>query len=168
MGVAIGFRALRESTRRPRVTIATVWEAVAESRTAVAPERIWALWEDASRWGEWNQQIAEASLEGRFAEGSTAKIRFKRSPMTMRFSITNVEAGRLFVDETRLPGARMGHEHRVERADNGSLIRHRLYIDGPLERLYVALLGRQMGASVETFGPREAEIAGPAEALGSR
>ena len=136
-----------------------MWEVSAETRASVPPESIWALWNDPARWKDWNEQIAEASLEGGFAEGSTARIRFKRSPVTMRFSITAIEPGVLFIDETRLPGARMGHEHRVESADDGSLIQHRLYIDGPLERFYVALLGRQMGSSVKTFGPREAELA---------
>ena len=78
-----------------------------------------------------------------------------------RFTITALEPGGLFIDETKLPGARMGHEHRVEPDDGGSIIRHRLYMDGPLATLYAALLGRQMRSSVKSFGPREVEISEP-------
>jgi hypothetical protein len=77
----------------------------------------------------------------------------------MRFSITTLEPGTRFIDETSFPGARMGHEHRVEPLGDGAAIYHRLYIDGALERLYVALLGRQMRSSVKTFGPRAADLA---------
>jgi hypothetical protein len=100
-----------------------------------------------------------ATLEGPFAEGTTARIRFRRSPRPLAFRITRLDEGHAFVDETRLPGARMGHEHALASEGGQTTIRHRLYIDGPLERVYAALMGRQMKRSVRTFGEREADLA---------
>jgi hypothetical protein len=135
-----------------------MWAAVAEAEARVSAEAVWALWEDPTRWSEWNPDIASAALDGPFAVGSTARIRFRRSfPMT--FTITELEPKRLFTDEARLPGARLGHEHRLEPSDGGVVIRNRLYITGPAERLYAALMGRRMRASVQTFPAREAELA---------
>jgi hypothetical protein len=136
-----------------------MWEVSAETVTGADPGAIWALWEDPARWKDWNEQIASATLDGPFAEGSTARIRFKRSPVAFRFAITGLEDGRTFVDETRFPGARLGHEHAIQTDAERTTISHRLFIDGPLERVYVLLMGRQMRASVKAFGEREAALA---------
>lgn len=136
-----------------------MWETAAETRTDAPPSAVWALWNDAARWRDWNEQIASAELEGPFEQGATARIRFKRNPRALRFTITRLEDGRAFTDETRLPGARLGHEHRLDRTDGQTCIAHRLYFDGPAERLWALLMGRQMRAAVRAFGEREREIA---------
>jgi hypothetical protein len=88
-----------------------MWQAQSETETRAEPGAVWALWEHAEHWKDWNEQIAHAELLGPFAVGSQARIRFKRSPMRLRFRITALQAGRGFTDETRFPGARLGHEH---------------------------------------------------------
>jgi hypothetical protein len=142
-----------------------VWEATAETEANASAESVWALWEDPGRWREWNEDIASAALEGDFALGSRARIRFKRS-LPLRFEITELQPRRLFTDETRLPGARLGHEHSIQASDGGVVIRNRLYLDGPAERLYAALMGRRMSASVRRFIELERELAesGPSSA----
>jgi hypothetical protein len=136
-----------------------MWDVTAETVSNVDPGSIWALWKDPSRWKEWNEQIASASLDGPFAPGTTARIRFKGSPVALRFSITQLDGGRIFVDETRLPGARLGHEHVLDTASGQTRIVHRLFIEGPLERVYALLMGRRMRRSIGTFGEREVELA---------
>ena len=52
------------------------------------------------------------------------------------------EDGRLFTDEARLPGARMGHRHLVEpTAAGGARLTNTIYIDGPLAGLWRRVLG---------------------------
>jgi hypothetical protein len=136
-----------------------MWEVSAETVATVDPGSIWALWKDPARWKDWNEQIASAALDGPFAEGATARIRFKRSPVAFRFVITKLDEREVFIDETRFPGARMGHEHAIETAARQTKIVHRLFIDGPLERVYALLLGRQMKQAISTFGEREVELA---------
>lgn len=141
------------------IRLAEMWEVDAEVETPADSASVWALWADAARWRDWNEQIATAELDGPFAVGSTARIRFKRRPRALRFTITALDPGRRFVDETRLPGARLGHEHRLQRDGSTTRIGHRLYFDGPAERVYALLMGRQMKAAVRRFGERERELA---------
>jgi hypothetical protein len=138
-----------------------MWEARAEVVVRVDPAAVWALWEDPKRWKDWNPQIAQAELSGPFAVGSSARIRFKRSPRPLTFEITALEPGRLFIDEARLPGTRLGHEHLLERDGETTRIAHRLYFDGPAERIYVLLMGRQMRAAVRQFVERERHLVDP-------
>jgi ligand-binding SRPBCC domain-containing protein len=83
----------------------------------------------------------------------------RRSPWPLTFTITDVDPGRLFTDETRLPGVRLGHEHAIEHDGATTTIRHRLYFDGPAEKIYALLMGRQMRAAVRQFGERERDLA---------
>jgi hypothetical protein len=78
----------------------------------------------------------------------------------MQFEIVRLEPERLFVDEARLPGARLGHEHRVTPEGKGSEITHRIYVRGPFSGLFALLLGRKrMSESVVSFVERERELA---------
>ncbi len=136
-----------------------MWETLAETLTAAPASAVWALWEDPARWGDWNEQIASAELDGPFTQDATARIRFKGNPVALRFTITAVDPGRAFTDETRLPGARLGHEHRLQAAGDQTRIIHRLYFGGPAERPWALAMGRQMRSAVQAFGERERLLA---------
>ena len=135
-----------------------MWSASAETETRADPGAVWALWRDPERWKDWNEQIAEAELHGPFVVGTNARVRFRRSPRPLTFTITALEHGRLFTDEARLPGARLGHEHVIEHEGAKTTIRHRLYFDGPAERVYALLMGRKMRAAVQRFGELERRL----------
>ena len=136
-----------------------MFEAAHSERSSAAPAAIWALWADASRWPEWNEQLESGELEGEFAVGGKATVKFKRGGK-MWFTITALEPERLFVDEAKLPGCRFGHEHRVEPVDLGSEITHRLYLTGPTSGLFSRLFGRKrLEQSVIGFIERERELA---------
>jgi hypothetical protein len=135
-----------------------MWETSAEIETSASAQSVWTLWEDAHRWQEWNDQIASAELAGPLALGTKARIRFKRR-FPMVFTITALERGRVLTDEARLPGARLGHEHRVESTHEGARITNRLYLHGRAERLWALLLGSQMRSSVRRFVERERDLA---------
>jgi Polyketide cyclase / dehydrase and lipid transport len=126
------------------------WEAEASRELVAQAGDIWALWDDADRWADWNPAIAGAALQGPFAVGTAARIRFRGRP-AMTFTITAIEPRRLFVDETRLPGARMGHEHRLAPSGSGATVGHCIYFDGPLAALWGALMGRRIRRDLQTF-----------------
>jgi Polyketide cyclase / dehydrase and lipid transport len=135
-----------------------VFEAVHTERSSASPAAVWALWADASRWPEWNEQLESGELDGELAVGTGATVKFKRGGK-MRFTVTAVEPERLFVDEAKLPGCRLGHEHRVEPAGSGSEITHRLYVTGFASGLFSRLIGRKrMEKNVEAFIEREREL----------
>ena len=136
-----------------------MFEAVHSERSSATPGSVWALWADASRWPEWNEQLESGELDGELAVGTGATVKFKRGGK-MRFTIVTVEPERLFVDEAKLPGCRFGHEHRVEPAGDGCEITHRLYLSGPTSGLFSRLFGRKrMEKSVVGFVERERTLA---------
>jgi hypothetical protein len=63
----------------------------------------------------------------------------------------------VFTDESRLPGARMGHRHLVEPAgEGGSRLTNTIYIEGPLAGLWRRILGP---AAARTLPDAQREIA---------
>ena len=136
-----------------------MFEASHSERSSTEPAAVWALWADAGRWPEWNEQLESGELHGELAVGTEATVKFKRGGK-MRFTVVTVEPERLFVDEAKLPGCRFGHEHRVEPAGAGCQITHRLYLEGATSGLFSRLFGRKrMEQSVVGFVKRERKLA---------
>ena len=139
-------------------SLGDMFEAFHTDRADAPPEAVWALWEDPARWPEWNDQLESGELHGDLAVGTGVTVKFKRGGK-MRFSVVELEVGRLFVDEAKLPGCRFGHEHLVEPADGGSEITHRLYLKGMTSGLFSLMFGRtRLRASVVSFLEREIEL----------
>src|SRR4029077_12327520 len=75
------------------------------------------------------------------ALGAQARIVFGTG-LRLRFRVVEFEDGRLFTDEARLPGARMGHRHLVEPArGGGSRLTNTIYIEGMLAPLWRRVMG---------------------------
>jgi uncharacterized protein YndB with AHSA1/START domain len=136
-----------------------VFEAVHTERVTASPADVWALWEDPVRWPEWNAQIERAELDGELAVGSKAKVKFRRGGRA-EFEVVALEPQRVLTDEARFPGARFGHEHRINPGPaNGCEITHRLYVVGPAAGFWALMLGRKrIRESVVEFASREREI----------
>jgi hypothetical protein len=136
-----------------------IWEATHTDSSSAAPAEVWALWSDPERWPEWNEQVESVELEGEFDVGEKLRVKLRRGGR-MQFEIVALEPERRFADEARLPGARLGHEHRVKAKGKGSEITHRIYVRGPFSGLFTLLLGRKrMSESVVRFVERERELA---------
>jgi Polyketide cyclase / dehydrase and lipid transport len=117
------------------------WETTSSLEAEVTPAAVWErAYLDADAWPRWNAELKSARLDGPLALGAEARIAF-RTGLRLRFRVVEFEAGRLFADEARLPGARMGHRHLVEPAGAGSRLTNTIYIDGPLASLWRRVLG---------------------------
>jgi hypothetical protein len=118
------------------------WETTSTLEAGVAPSAIWRhAYADADAWPQWNAELKSAQLDGPLREGARARIVFKTG-LRLRFRVVEFEDGRLFTDEARLPGARMGHRHLLEQtADGGSRLTNTIYIEGPLAFLSRRILG---------------------------
>jgi hypothetical protein len=121
-----------------------------------------AIWEqayvDAATWPLWNRELKRATLDRSLAMGAEAKIVF-RTGLRLRFRVVEFEAGRLFTDESRLPGARMGHRHLVEPAAAGSRLTNTIYIEGPLAGLWRRVLGPAAARSLPGAQQAIADVA---------
>ncbi len=117
------------------------WETTSSLEAEVAPAAVWEkAYRDADAWPRWNAELRSARLDGPLAEGAEARIVF-RTGLRLRFGVVEFEDGRVFTDEARLPGARMGHRHLVESAGAGARLTNTIYIDGPLAALWRRVLG---------------------------
>jgi hypothetical protein len=117
------------------------WETTSTLEAGVTPASIWEkAYTDAAAWPKWNAEIKRARLDGPLALGANAKIVFGTG-LRLRFHVVEFEDGRLFTDESRLPGARMGHRHLVEPTETGSRLTNTIYIEGPLAPLWRRIMG---------------------------
>lgn len=118
------------------------WETQSHLDADLDPARVWnGAYADADAWPRWNAEIKRASLDRPLALGASARIVF-RTGLRLRFKVVEYELGRLFTDEARLPGARMGHRHLIERTDSGGCqLTNTIYVDGPLAPLWRRTLG---------------------------
>jgi len=117
------------------------WETTSTLAAKVAPVAVWEkAYADAAAWPQWNAELKRATLDGPLRLGARARIVF-RTGLRLRFQVVEFEGGRLFTDESRLPGARMGHRHLVEPTTEGSRLTNTIYIEGPLAPLWRRVLG---------------------------
>jgi hypothetical protein len=118
------------------------WETTSSLDAEVAPAAIWErAYADADAWPRWNAELKRATLDGPLAAGAEARIVF-RTGLRLRFRVVEFEDGRLFTDEARLPGARMGHRHLIEPAAAAAArLTNTIYIDGPLAAVWHRVLG---------------------------
>ena len=117
--------------------------------STAAPEAFFARWADTDTWPEWNTDTAWVRLDGPFATGSTGRLKPRGGP-AVRFVLTSVIPGQELVDTSLLPGARLVFRHTV-RADpsGGCTVRVDVRLDGPLARVWNALLGKGFRASTQ-------------------
>jgi hypothetical protein len=127
----------------------------------VPPAAVWErAYADAEAWPKWNAEIKSARLDGPLALGARAKIVFGTG-LRLRFHVVEYEEGRLFTDESRLPGARMGHRHLVEpTTDGGSRLTNTIYIEGPLAPIWRRLMGPRAVKSLPDAQRAIVEISG--------
>ena len=117
------------------------WQTSATLDTPAPSPTVWErAYVDAAAWPRWNRELRRATLDGPLANGAEARIAF-RTGLRLRFRVVEFEDGRLFTDEARLPGARMGHRHLVEPTATGSRLTNTIYIEGALAGLWRRVLG---------------------------
>ena len=135
------------------------WETTSVLEANVSPADVWErAYVDAEAWPRWNAEIRSARLDGPLALGTTAKILFGTG-LRLRFRVIEFDDGRLFTDESRLPGGRMGHRHLVEPTDAGCRLTNTIYIEGPLAPLWRRILGPAAARALPGAQRAAAELA---------
>jgi hypothetical protein len=124
------------------------WETTSTLAAPVSREAIWQkAYAVAEAWPEWNEELKSAELDAPLALGARAKVRFETG-LRLRFTVVEFEKGRVFTDESRLPGARMGHRHQLDSAGGGTRLTNTIYIEGRLAWLWGRMLGPRAAASL--------------------
>jgi hypothetical protein len=113
-------------------------------------ETVWALWSDVSRWTEWDESLESVTLEGPFVEGSSGTMVIKdQGPVS--FTLTSVEDGVGFVDETSVPGALLRFTHRLERVQEGVRVTHSVHIEGSAAQFLGPVVTADLPDAVEAL-----------------
>jgi hypothetical protein len=118
---------------------------------------------DAEAWPKWNAEIKRARLDGPLALGAKARIVFGTG-LRLRFRVVEFEQGRLFTDESRIPGARMGHRHLIEPTENGCRLTNTIYIEGALAPLWRRIMGPAAARALPDAQRAAVELADVADA----
>jgi hypothetical protein len=118
------------------------WETTSTLEADVSPTAVWEkAYADAEAWPKWNAEIKRARLDGPLALGAKARVVFGTG-LRLRFRVIEFEQDQLFTDESRLPGARMGHRHLIEPAESGGCrLTNTIYIEGALAFVWRRIMG---------------------------
>ena len=102
-------------------------------QTDVAPEAIWALYEDVTTWPSWDAQAEKITRDGPFQAGTTGTMKFVgQDPLAYR--LAKVEPLREFIDETPAGPLLVRVSHLLEPVAAGRLrITYSAEIEGPEE-----------------------------------
>jgi hypothetical protein len=140
------------------------WETTSTLEAEVSPVAVWEMaYADAEAWPKWNTEIKRASLGGPLALDAKAKIVFGTG-LRLRFRVVEFEQGRLFTDESRLPGARMGHRHLIELTESGCRLTNTIYIEGPLAPFWRRIMGSAAARALPEAQRAVVELADVADA----
>jgi hypothetical protein len=124
------------------------WQTSAQIEAEVAPAAVWGkAYADAGAWPSWNSEIRSAGVDRPLALGAQARVVFETG-LRLRFRVVEFEPGRLFTDEARLPGARMGHRHLVEPIETGCRLTNTIYVEGFLSPIWRRALGPRAGRAL--------------------
>ena len=112
--------------------------------TISAPaESIFRIYADVQNWHTWDPDTKQASLEGPFAVGSRGRLtptNGKAVPMVL----TQVEPGRCFTVESRIPLLRMLFEHELLPSSGATEVVHRVTFSGLLSVILGPMLSKQL------------------------
>jgi hypothetical protein len=120
------------------------WSIEHAARSAASPHAIWRRYVDVEHWRDWSRQGVEcSSINGPFEVGTKGKSKAPGLPSSV-FELVAVEPDVRFVSKVKMPGAALRFEHVIEPSEHGSLITHRVGLDGPLASLYTPFLRKRI------------------------
>lgn len=111
--------------------------------TTASPESIWQVWQDVKNWNTWDHGIEYSTINGPFVEGTTGTLKPKGGPL-VHTKLSSVEPYKRFVDESKLPLAKILVSHFLTQVGNKTLVTHQIEMTGPLAFVFAFLIGRTM------------------------
>ena len=134
------------------------WEYEHSADSRADPAAVWERYKDVEHWSEWSKKgVAESHLDGEFQAGSKGTSKAPGLPKG-RFELIEVEPERAFVTKSKLPGASLVFEHRLEPIDDGTRITHRATLDGPLTPVWRVAVSRIIQRGLPSGVERLAEL----------
>jgi hypothetical protein len=111
-------------------------------KTTASPEKIWLVWTDVAHWAEWDTELQDARLDGRFGLGAIGQLTPKTGQIS-KFSISQFSPGQSYTFTVKLPLARLNVYRYLSIHPDGVYFTHEVSFRGFLGFLFGLLLGRQ-------------------------
>jgi hypothetical protein len=120
-----------------------------EHRIAIlaSPERIFRIYEDVQNWHTWDPDTKQAFLDGPFSVGSRGRISPPKG-MAVPMLLTQVEPGKCFTVESKIPLFSMLFEHELVPVEGATEAIHRVTFSGFLSFVLGPLLSKQLNAGL--------------------
>jgi hypothetical protein len=107
-------------------------------------DRLFRALADLKRWPEWDDDIEAVEHEGAPDAGSRFTLRLKDGS-AVTLTVAAIEPPSIFVDQAKLPLARMQSRHELLPAEGGrTRLRHVITLSGPLAWLWDRLVARKI------------------------
>lgn len=114
---------------------------------AASPEVIFRIYEDVQNWHTWDPDTKQAFLEGPFRAGSRGRITPPKG-MTVPMLLTQVEPGKCFTVESKIPLFRMLFEHELVSQEGATEVIHKVTFSGLLSFVLGPMLSRQLNSGL--------------------
>lgn len=111
--------------------------------TTASPEAIWEIWQDVTNWSTWDHDIEFSTINGPFKTGMTGTLKPKGGPLVYT-KLTAVEPKKLFINEAKLPLARIIVSHFLTESNGKIHVTHQIEMTGPLAFFFAFVIGRNM------------------------
>ncbi len=112
-------------------------------QTTVPAWAIWKVLSDVSNWPMWDHGTERSSINGPFATGTTGELKPKDGPV-LQTKLTRVEPMTVFVQEAKVPLARIIMSHFLIERDSKTIVTFQTEIRGPLAFIWVFLIGQDI------------------------
>lgn len=124
----------------------------------VTKEQLWKLFSDVNQWGNWDEGIEFANMDGLFVAGNHFMLRPNGGP-TVKIKILIAEPNKQFKDLTTFPLAKMYGDHIFEETADGLKMTTTMTVKGILGFLWIKLVARKIVDSLPADMQRQIEIA---------
>lgn len=114
---------------------------------AATPQTVFRIYEDVQNWHTWDPDTKQAILDGPFRVGSRGRITPPKG-MAVPMLLTQVEPGKYFTAESKIPLFRMLFEHELVPTQGGAEVIHRVTFSGFLSFLLGPMLSKQLNSGL--------------------
>ncbi len=111
--------------------------------TKAPPEAVWKVWADVDNWHTWDHGIEKSTIFGPFATGTKGMVKPKGAG-EVKTELTYVEPFKIFIDEAKLPLARIIFTHTLSQTHGKTIVTTKIEMKGVLALLFSYLIGREM------------------------
>ena len=110
-------------------------------------DSIFRIYADVENWHTWDPDTKQATLEGAFEVGSKGRLTPAKGN-TVPMVLTEVQPGRCFTVESRIPLFRMLFEHELLPVPGATEVVHRVTFSGLLSVVLGPMLSKQLNSGL--------------------